>query len=149
GSYRSYGSYSYFSSPQYTAPLMLPFLPIYLEDGSFNAPMERFPGNLPYNAIQVTDVNTQKARTKNMLGNFTATYDILRNRTFQSRFGLNYRIYDTELYIDPRTQEADARAGYKAFRYQPCTTFTTSQTLVYNTSLRGGHNINALLGAEY
>lgn len=149
GSYRSWGSYSYFSSPQYTAPAMLPFLPIYLEDGSFNAPLTRFPGNLPYNAIHVTDVNTQVARTNNMLGNFRLTYDIMRNLTFQSRFGLNYRIYDTEFYIDPRTQEANARSGYKSFRYQPSTTFTTSHTLIYDTALPGGHNLNALLGAEY
>ncbi|SFB83165.1 TonB-linked outer membrane protein, SusC/RagA family [Parapedobacter composti] len=149
GSYRSWGSYSYFSSPQYTAPLMLPFLPIYLEDGSFNAPIERFPGNLPYNAIHVADVNTQVARTQNLLGNFSLTYDITKDLTFQSRFGLNYRIYDTEFYIDPRTQEAYARQGYKSFRYQPSTTFTTSHTLVYNKTLPGGHNFNALLGAEY
>src|SRR5690606_18616308 len=29
GSYRSWGSYSYLSSPQYAAPLILPFVPIY------------------------------------------------------------------------------------------------------------------------
>src|SRR5690606_19878811 len=57
--------------------------------------------------------------------------------------------YDTEFYIDPRTQEAYARQGYKSFRYQPSSTFTTSHTLVYNKTLAGGHNLNALLGAEY
>lgn len=149
GSYRSWGSYSYLSSPQYSAPLMLPFLPIYLEDGSFNAPPERFPGGLPYNAIQVTDVNTQNAKTQNMLSNFSLTYNIIPGLTFQSRFGLNYRIFNTEFYIDPRTQEAYAREGYKSFRVQPSTTFTTSQTFVYDKSFRGGHNFNALLGAEY
>ncbi|HLR00751.1 MAG TPA: TonB-dependent receptor [Sphingobacterium sp.] len=149
GSYRSWGSYSYLSSPQYAAPLILPFVPIYLEDGSFNNPYDRFPGNLPYNVAQVADVNTQQARTNNMLGNFRLTYNILPNLTFQSRFGLNYRVYRTEFYIDPRTQEAYAREGYKSFRMQPSTTFTTSHTLVYDKSLRGGHNLNALLGLEF
>lgn len=149
GSYRSWGSYAYLSSPQYAAPLILPYLPIYLEDGSFNNPYDRFPGNLPYNVIQVADVNTQEARTNNMLGNFRLTYNIKPNLTFQSRFGLNYRIYRTEFYIDPRTQEAYAREGYKSFRVQPSTTFTTSHTLVYDKSLRGGHNLNALLGFEF
>ncbi len=149
GSYRSWGSYSYFSSPQYTSPFMLPFLPIYSEDGSFNAPLDRFPGAFPYNALQVTDVNKQQARTANMLGNMQVSWDISKAFKFESRFGLNYRIYRTEFYIDPRTQEANARQGYKSARVQPSTTFTTSQTLVYNKSLQSKHNINALLGAEY
>lgn len=149
GSYRSWGSYSYLSSPQYAAPLILPFVPIYEEDGSFHVPYDRFPGNLPYNVVQVADVNTQQARTNNMLGNFRLTYDITPELTFQSRFGLNYRMYRTEFYIDPRTQEAYAREGYKSFRVQPSTTFTTSHTLTYTKSLMGGHNINALLGFEF
>ncbi|NGM61301.1 SusC/RagA family TonB-linked outer membrane protein [Sphingobacterium sp. SGG-5] len=149
GSYRSWGSYSYFSSPQYTSPFMLPFLPIYNEDGSFNAPLSRFPGAFPYNALQTTDVNKQQARTANMLGNMQVTWDISKAFKFQSRFGLNYRIYRTEFYIDPRTQEANARQGYKSFRVQPSTTFTTSHTLIYNKSLENKHNINALLGAEF
>lgn len=149
GSYRSWGSYSYFSSPQYTSPFMLPFLPIYNEDGSFNAPLDRFPGSFPYNALQVTDVNKQQARTANMLGNLQVSWDISKAFKFESRFGLNYRIYRTEFYIDPRTQEAYARQGYKSFRVQPSTTFTTSQTLVYNKTLQNNHNINALLGAEF
>ena len=148
-SYRSYGSYAYFSSPQYTAPHMLPFLPIYNEDGSYNAPYERFPGQLPYNALHGTEINTQVARTKNLLGNFRLSYKILDNLTWQTRVGLNYRVYDTEFYIDPRTQEANARGGYKSFRYQNSYVFTNSNTLVYDTSLMGGHNINALLGVEY
>ena len=149
GSYRSYGSYAYLSSPQHAAPLTLPFVPIYEADGSYHAPEEGFPGDRRYNTVQVSDYNTQLARTNNMFGNFRLTYDILDNLTWQSRFGLNYRIYDTEFYIDPRTQEGDSRLGYKSFRYQPSTTFTTSHTLVYDTNLPGGHAINALLGAEY
>ena len=149
GSYRSYGSYAYLSAPQYAAPLILPFVPIYDEDGSFYAPYDRFPGNLPYNVVQVADVNTQRARTNNMLGNFRLTYDISPELSFQSRFGLNYRMYRTEFYIDPRTQEAYAREGYKSFRVQPSTTFTTSHTLTYTKSLMGGHNLNALLGFEF
>lgn len=149
GSYRSWGSYAYLSSPQFTAPYMLPFLPIYNEDGSFNAPVERFPGGYPYNAIQVTDVNTQQSRTANLLTNLRYTYDITKTLKFESRLGLNYRILRTEFYIDPRTQEAYARQGYKSFRVQPSTTFTTSHTLAYNKSIRNTHNINALVGAEF
>ncbi|MBL1407419.1 SusC/RagA family TonB-linked outer membrane protein [Sphingobacterium faecale] len=149
GSYRSWGSYSYLSSPQFTSPFMLPFLPIYNEDGSFNAPLDRFPGSFPYNAIHVTDINTQRAKTANMLGNFQLSWAISKDFNFESRFGLNYRIYRTEFYIDPRTQEANARQGYKSFRVQPSSTFTTSHTLVYNKTVDNNHNINALLGAEY
>lgn len=149
GSYRSWGSFTYLSSPQYTSPLMLPFLPIYNEDGSFNAPIERFPGSYPYNAIQVSDVNTQRAKTQNLLSNLRYTYDITKDFRFESRFGLNYRMFRTEFYIDPRTQEAYARQGYKSFRVQPSTTFTTSHTLVYNKSIQNKHNINALIGTEF
>src|SRR5690606_33627778 len=89
------------------------------------------------------------ARTQNMLSNLRYTYDITKGLRFESRFGLNYRIFRTEFYIDPRTQEAYARQGYKSFRVQPSTTFTTSHTLVYNKSIRNRHNINVLGGAEF
>lgn len=149
GSYRSWGAYSYFSSPQFTAPYMLPFLPIYNEDGSFNAPYDRFPGGFPYNAIQVTDVNTQQSKTMNLLSILRYTYDINKDLKFETRLGLNYRLLRTEFYIDPRTQEAYARQGYKSFRSQPSTTFTASPTLTYNKSIDEKHNFNALLGAEF
>ena len=150
GSYRSWGSYAYFSSPQYTAPFMLPFIPIYLPDGSFNAPVgERFPGNYPYNAIQVTAVNTQKSVTRNLSAHLRLSYKILPGLEWQSRFQMYYRFYDTRWYIDPRTQEAFARKGYRSAVDQGSATFTTSHTLTYTKKFRGGHNFKGLLGVEY
>ncbi|WP_461534035.1 SusC/RagA family TonB-linked outer membrane protein [Sinomicrobium sp.] len=146
--YRSYGSYAYHSSPQYMAPLIAPFIPFKNEDGSWNAP-PRLPGDHPYNAIQAAEYNTQLARTRTLFGVFRLTYKISDKLQFQSRFGLNYRNYDTEFYIDPRSQEGGNRAGYKSFRYQNSTIFTNSTTLTYNTDFTGGHQLNALLGAEY
>ncbi|WP_161554484.1 TonB-dependent receptor [Sinomicrobium soli] len=146
--YRSYGSYAYFSSPQYTASLMLPFLAIKNEDGSWNAPV-RFPGNAPYNALQAAEYNTQLARTRNLFGVFRLTYKLSDKLQFQSRFGLTYRNYDTEFYIDPRSQEGANRAGYKSFRYQNSNIFTNSTTLTYDTTFTGGHQLNALAGVEY
>ncbi|NGM60429.1 TonB-dependent receptor [Sphingobacterium sp. SGG-5] len=149
GSYGSWNSSNWFASPQMRAPLMLPFLPIYLEDGSYNSPMDRFPGENPYNTLQVTEVNTQRARTHNLLGHLRFRYDMTKGLKFESRFGLNYRLLHSEFYQDPRTVYANPFGGIKQFRMQPSLSFTTSQTLTYNKSLGGGHNLNTLLGVEY
>lgn len=149
-SYQSNRSGSYFSSPQHMAPQMLPFIPIYNEDGSYNASGDtRFPGQYPYNAIHAAEVNTIRTKTQGLTGVLSASYNINRTLRWQSRVGLDYRVMGTELYFDPRTQQVYGRGGTKNSRMQTSSTLTTSHTLTYNKSLFGGHNLNGLLGVEY
>ncbi len=119
--------------------------------GSFNVPPngEQFPGNLPYNAIQITDVNTQRADTRNMSGSLRLTYKLTPELKFVSNVSLFYRNYDTRFYVDPRSQQGHSRKGYLSISSQGANTFTTSQTLTYNKKFLGGHNFNSLLGVEY
>lgn len=151
GSYTSYRSGAYFPAPQYAAPYMLPFLPIYNDDGTFNVPPngEQFPGNLPYNPIQITDMNTILADTRNMSGSLRFTYKVAKGLKWVSNFNVFFKNYDTRRYDDPRTQIGFARKGYLAISTQGATTFTTSHTLNYTKKISGGHNLNSLLGVEY
>lgn len=151
GSYTSYRSGAYFPAPQYSAPYMLPFLPIYDDEGNFNVPPkgEQFPGNLPYNAIQITNMNTQRADTRNLSGNFRLTYKVMPGLDFVSNYSVYFRNYDTRVYVDPRTQPGYARRGQLSISNQGASTFSTTQTLTYNKRLMGGHRINTLMGVEY
>jgi TonB-linked SusC/RagA family outer membrane protein len=149
GSTGSSGSTGAFAAPQYAAPMMLPWLPIFLEDGSLNAPVAGFPGNMDRNAISETLLNDLESRTKSIVGNFNVVYKILDNLTFRSFYGVDYRVIDQNTYTDPRTRSGFATQGSLSIANIQNVNFITNQTLNYNKKFAGGHNMTALLGAEY
>ncbi|WP_304518150.1 SusC/RagA family TonB-linked outer membrane protein [Cecembia rubra] len=149
GSTGSAGSTGAFAAPQYSSPMMLPWIPIFLEDGSYNAPVAGFPGNMDRNAISETLLNDLESKTKSIVGNFNVTYKILDNLSFRSFYGFDYRVIDQNNYTDPRTRSGFATQGSLSIANIQNFNFLTNQTLNYNTKFEGGHNLSALLGAEY
>ena len=149
GTTGSAGSTGAFAAPQYSAPMMLPWIPIFNDDGSYNAPVEGFPGAMNRNAISETLLDTRQSRTKSIVSNFNVGYKILDNLSFRSFYGLDFRLIDDETYTDPRTRSGFANQGSLTISARQNTNFITTQTLNYNTKFDGGHNLRALLGAEY
>ncbi|MFD2035130.1 TonB-dependent receptor [Belliella marina] len=149
GSAGSTGSTGAFAAPQYSSPMMLPWIPIYNEDGSYNAPVDGFPGAMNRNAISETLLGTRQSRTKSIVSNFNVTYKVLDNLIFKSFYGVDFRLIDNETYTDPRTRSGFATQGSLTTQMRQNTNFITNQTLNYNTKFDGGHNLSALLGAEY
>lgn len=149
GSSGSDGSTGAYAAPQYSAPMILPFIPIYLPDGSHNAPIEGFPGSSNRNPIYETLVHTLQSRTKAIVSNFQGSYNILPNLIFKSFYGLDFRLIDDERYVDPRTRSGAAAQGSLSIGSRQNTNFITNQTVTYNTSFDGGHNLSGLLGGEY
>lgn len=149
GTSGSNGSSGAYAAPQYAAPMILPWLPIYNEDGSMYAPIEGFPGSSNRNPIQESILGTLQSRTKTIVSNASATYKILDNLSFKSFYGIDFRLIDDERYVDPRTRSGVAAQGTLTIGNRQNSNFMTNQILQYNNTWDGVHNLNALAGFEY
>lgn len=138
-----------FAAPQYSAPMMLPYIPIYNPDGSFNAPTSNLPGDMGHNAIFATSVNTLRSSSKAVVGNTAFTAKIIDGLTFRSFYGIDYRTIASENYWDPRTIDGFSRDGLLQLDNYENVNFLTNQTFNYNTTFNDDHTIAAILGAEY
>lgn len=147
GNTGSWGNTSGSASPQYTASYMPPTVPIYNEDGTFNA-YDGMPGT-GFNPIQAATVDDNVVRQRALIGNFTASYKILSNLTFRSLYGIDYRYIRADYYRDPRTPNGASWNGYLIDDNTENVNFTTSQVLNYDTKINSDHTISALLGGEY
>lgn len=147
GNTGSQGSTSGSASPQYTAAYMPPTIPIYNEDGSFNA-YQGMPGT-GFNPIQAATVDDNIVKHRAVVGNFSATYKILKNLSFRSFYGLDYRYVRADYYRDPRTPNGATVNGYLINDNSENVNFSTNQTLNYKTTLKEDHTISVIAGAEY
>lgn len=147
GNTGSQGNTSGSAAPQYTASYMPPTVPIFNDDGTFNA-YEGMPGT-GFNPIQAATVDDNIVRQRSLIGNLSASYKILDNLTFRSFYGIDYRFIRADYYRDPRTPNGAPWNGYLIDDNTENVNFTTNQTLNYNTTINSDHTITGLLGAEY
>lgn len=80
-----------YSSPLSTAVQMLPFIPIYAEDGSGNYAYQGagLSCNVKSPLAQI-EYNNNLTKTTNLFGNAYLKIDLMKGLTFQSRFGMSY-----------------------------------------------------------
>lgn len=124
----------------------MPHNPIYNEDGSYNTAVR---GVLGQNVVLVNDYNSGLQRTNTAVGNLIMNYKIAKNLSFRSLFGLDYRLLQGDNYRDPRTPDGAGVVGRSSVQSDWRTRFITTQTLNWNKSFNGVHNVSALLGLEY
>ncbi|HAZ26785.1 MAG TPA: SusC/RagA family TonB-linked outer membrane protein [Algoriphagus sp.] len=137
---------SFLGSPAFSASAILPHNPIYNEDGTFNTSIG---GVLGQNVVLVNEYNSGLQRTNTVVGNIVGTYKILNNLSFRSLYGLDYRLLQGERYTDPRTPDGAGVRGRASAQQDWRTRFITTQTLNWNKSYNGVHNLSALLGFEF
>lgn len=133
-------------SPAFSASAVLPHNAIFNEDGTFNTAIA---GVLGQNVAQVSAFNSGIQRTNTAVGNLITTYKILDNLSFRSLFGLDYRLLQGDNYRDPRTPDGAGVRGRSSVQSDWRTRFITTQTLNWNKSFNGVHNVSAILGIEY
>jgi TonB-linked SusC/RagA family outer membrane protein len=141
-----------FGNQAFTASLVLPHAPIRNPDGSFfglPGSGQAIPGLLNFNTLAVTALNTSTQTTNQMVGSFTVNYEIMKGLRYQGKFGMDYRLVQTEFYGDPRLDEYFNRRGFGAVNSNWNTNFLTFHTLNYNKVFAGKHAVSALAGAEY
>lgn len=137
---------AFLGSPAFAGSAILPHNPIFNEDGTFNNNMA---GVLNQNAVAVAAWNSGRQVTNQLVGNMTFNYQISKDLTFKSLFGIDYRIVQGERFTDPRTPDGQGVQGRNSQESVWNSNFITTQTLNYNKSFNKIHNVNALGGIEY
>ncbi|TNF44273.1 MAG: SusC/RagA family TonB-linked outer membrane protein, partial [Cytophagales bacterium] len=137
---------SFLGSPAFSASAILPHNAIYNEDGTFNT---NIGGVLGQNVVLVNEYNSGIQRTNTVVGNIAGNYKILDNLSFRSFFGIDYRLLQGDSYRDPRTPDGAGVRGRSSQQQDWRTRFITTQTLNWNKSYNGVHNLSALLGFEF
>jgi TonB-linked SusC/RagA family outer membrane protein len=137
---------AFLGSPAFSASAVLPHNAIYNEDGSYNTAIR---GVLGQNIVLVNDYNSGLQRTNTAVGNLITNYKIAKNLSFRSLFGLDYRLLQGDNYRDPRTPDGAGVRGRSSVQSDWRTRFITTQTLNWNKTFNGVHNVSALAGVEY
>jgi TonB-linked SusC/RagA family outer membrane protein len=137
---------SFLGNPAFSASAVLPHNAIYNEDGTFNTAIA---GVLGQNVVLVNSYNSGLQRTNTAVGNLITNYKIAKNLTFRSLFGLDYRLLQGDNYRDPRTPDGAGVIGRSSVQSDWRTRFITTQTLNWNKTFNGVHNVSALAGVEY
>lgn len=137
---------SFLGNPAFSATAVLPHNAIYNTDGTYNTAIA---GVLGQNVVLVNAYNAGIQRTNTVVGNIISNYKILDNLTFRSLYGLDYRLLQGDNYRDPRTPDGAGVVGRSSVQSDWRTRFITTQTLNWNKSYNGIHNLSALVGLEY
>jgi len=137
---------SFLGNPAFSASAVLPHNAIYNEDGTYNTAIA---GVLGQNVVLVNDYNSGIQRTNTAVGNLITNYKIAKNLTFRSLFGLDYRLLQGDNYRDPRTPDGAGVIGRSSVQSDWRTRFITTQTLNWNKTFNGVHNVSGILGVEY
>jgi len=137
---------SFLGNPAFSASAVLPHNAIYNEDGTYNTAIA---GVLGQNVVLVNAYNSGIQRTNTAVGNLITNYKIANNLSFRSLFGLDYRLLQGDNYRDPRTPDGAGVIGRSSVQSDWRTRFITTQTLNWNKTFNGVHNVSALAGVEY
>jgi len=137
---------SFLGNPAFSASAVLPHNAIYNQDGTYNTAIA---GVLGQNVVLVNDYNSGIQRTNTAVGNLITNYKIAKNLSFRSLFGLDYRLLQGDNYRDPRTPDGAGVIGRSSVQSDWRTRFITTQTLNWNKTFNGVHNVSGILGVEY
>ncbi|WP_040670675.1 SusC/RagA family TonB-linked outer membrane protein [Nitritalea halalkaliphila] len=137
---------AFLGNPAFSASAILPHNPIFNDDGSFN---EVIGGVLGQNIALVNAFNTGLQRTNTVIGNIAANYKLADNITFRSFYSIDYRFLQGEQFRDPRTPDGAGVQGRASAQTDWRTRFLTTQTVNWNKTYNGVHNVSAQLGYEF
>lgn len=136
-----------FANISRTAQLQSPINPIYNADGSYNT-------NLPgaydqFNVVQIAKGNLQKGTSNQFTGNAAGRYHFTDALVFRSSWGVDYIDIAENRFWDPRFGDGRSTNGDALAANTRNVNFQTDQTLNFNESFGGKHNVNAILGFNY
>ncbi len=141
-----------FGAPQYSAPLILPFNPIYNADGSyFGMPASgvNIIGDLGSNVVANSELIRNNVVTNQAVGNTILTYQIAKGLSLRGLIGLDYRTLRGTFYGDQRLSDYYGIRGTISDFVNTNTNLSSNITANYTKTFLEKHTVSALLGAEY
>lgn len=141
---------SFLGNPAFGAALVLPHNPVLDSTGSYfgNSP-GKLMGLLSHNIIAVNDFNKGYERTNQVVGTISIDYNILKWLTYRGTIGLDYRYNNGRLLRDMRTPDGFGVKGRATTHSDMFTNKLTTQTLSFNKTFGGKHNLDGVIGYEY
>lgn len=122
-----------------------PFLHIYKEDGSGQFDPNPFQASWE-NPVAYMEGPEQQAIDNRLFGNITAEFDLLKDLTFKTNFGIDLAIHQWDYYLDPfRTNYGRDQNGIGRSDKRNNTTWLWENTFNYVKSI-DKHNFSALAG---
>lgn len=145
---------SFLGSPAFSASGILPYNPIYNQDGSYfgipgQTPFSSLSGVLNQNIIAVNDFNKGYQRTNQAIGNISGDYKLFDWLSFRTFYALDYRLVQGKLYRDPRTPDGFNRKGVEQTQSTWNTNILTDQLLMLNHDFSDKHHVDGVFGYEY
>lgn len=136
-----------------------PNVPVYKPDGSYsiqNGISVGYGNNIPsiigtinaYNLAMVQALDLTTSVSKSILGNIYGEFDILKNLTFRTSFGLNNIGVENKLFLNPTHGGGYAYNGVATNIETDLLRTDWVNTLTYKASLKENHNFVMLLGYE-
>lgn len=138
-----------FNNPFKNTLELSPLIPIYDEQGRFNAEHANyFPlgGANPVGSLSGDDLwSTQTSR---IIDNFAVSAKLLKNLTFRSQWNFDILSINESQYLNPRYGGGRNSNGYAYEATTDSKTWVGTQTLDYNFLLGKSNNFNILAGYE-
>jgi TonB-linked SusC/RagA family outer membrane protein len=136
-----------------------PNVPVYNPDGSYsiqNGISVGYGANIPsiigtinaYNLAMVQSLDLTTSVSKSILGNIYGEFDIWKNTTFRTSFGLNNLGVENKLFLNPIHGGGYSYNGVATNIETDLLRTDWVNTLTYKASLKENHNFTALLGYE-
>jgi len=141
-----------FGNPAYSAAQILPFNPMYNNDGTFYGMPgsgQAMVGTFNHNLLAVAEYADFTTKTNQLIGSAALTYKPINDITLKSFVALDYRLTQDHKYYDPRINDFYGVGGYLLDQNDWNTNFLTNTTANYRKTIKDNHNINALIGIEY
>jgi len=137
-----------FNQPQYTASIVPPVVPVFLQDGSFNF---NFPDNLLFsnNPVASARLNrNDRPQTRVFLQGYLQVNNILPGLRFRTTNTMNYNLARRTDYAHSDFGVGSAVGGRLLNRDSHNRRFTTTNLFTYDYN-SGRHRLSAIAGAEF
>ncbi len=136
-----------------------PNVPVYKADGSYsiqNGNSVGYGANIPsvvgtinaYNLALVQTLDLSTSENNTLIGNIFGEVNILENLKFRSSFGINNLQVANKSFLNPLHGGGAASNGIATNTFTKFYRTDWVNTLTYNTSLNGIHNLTVLAGHE-
>ncbi len=128
-----------------------PTMPVFEDDGSYAHPFDYFSWWALENPRKATDVYERLTTTNRALGTIYGEYSFLPNLKLRSSFSVDYQFLKDNLFYPSITQQAmdSGVDGEGQYSSAETSTWLNENTLTYNTTINGVHNLTALAGITF
>jgi len=143
---KTYADAGAYSNPWQTRWAIIPTIPVYNADGSYNLNLL---GNKDFNPVGLQKENKVGGTVNTFLASVFGDYEITKDLSFNSQYGIQYQNLDEMLYWNPNFGDGKNYNGYIFESQNQYTDWNWVNTLTYAKKFADRHDIILNAGWEY